>query len=62
MVEEHSLLPTNHFRARKKRLLSFRKYLLDPQSQPVIRQRKVLSLISFNIKGAYNSVCKDRLI
>ncbi|KAF4334758.1 endonuclease exonuclease phosphatase [Fusarium beomiforme] len=48
-VETFGLLPTNHFGGRKQRLAEQ-------------RNRKVLSLISFNVTGAYNGVFKDRLL
>ncbi|XP_044715289.1 reverse transcriptase (RNA-dependent DNA polymerase) domain-containing protein [Hirsutella rhossiliensis] len=60
-VETYGLLPANHFGARKRRseqaLL-----LLQEQVYKAWRNHKVLSLISFDVKGAYNGVCKERLL
>lgn len=53
-VETHGLLPTSHFGARKQRSAE--------QVYTAWRGRRVLSLISFDVKGAYNGVCKERLL
>lgn len=62
IVKTFRLLPINYFRARKKYsieqvLLLLQEYIYNTQ-----RARKVLSLISFNIKGVYNRVYKERLL
>jgi len=62
MVEAHGLLPANHFGARKRRSAEQALLLLQEQIYKAWRARKVLSLVSFDVKGAYNGVCKDRLL
>ena len=62
MVETYGLLPTNHFGARKRRSAEQALLLLQEQVYAAWRGRKVLSLVSFDVKGAYNGVCKERLI
>jgi ribonuclease HI len=61
-VETLGLLPTNHFGARKKRSTEQALLLLQEHIYNAWRSRKVLSLISFDVKGAYNGVCKERLL
>ena len=61
-VETHGLLPTSHFGARKQRSAEQALLLLQEQIYTAWRGRRVLSLISFDVKGAYNGVCKERLI
>ena len=62
LVETFGLLPTNHFGARKQRSAEQALVLLQEQIYNAWRSRKVLSLISFDVKGAYNGVYKERLI
>ena len=62
MVEEYGLLPTNHFGARKKRSTEQALTLLQEHAYKAWRSKKVLSLISFDVKGAYNGVYKERLL
>jgi len=62
VVETHALLPTNHFGARKQRSTEQALMLLQERIYRAWRQRKVLSLISFDVKGAYNGVYKERLL
>ena len=62
VVETSSLLPTNHFGARKKRSAEQALLLLQEHIYNAWRSRKVLSLVSFDVKGAYNGVYKDRLL
>ena len=62
IVETHRLLPTNHFRARKQRSAEQALVLLQEQIYTAWRGRQTISLISFNVKGAYNRVCKERLL
>jgi ribonuclease HI len=62
VVETHGLLPTNHFGARKQRSAEQALVLLQEQIYTAWRGRRVASLISFDIKGAYNGVCKERLL
>ncbi|KAJ6439086.1 reverse transcriptase [Purpureocillium lavendulum] len=61
-VEAYGLLPANHFGARKRRSAEQALLLLQEQIYKAWRARKVLSLISFDVKGAYNGVCKERLV
>ena len=62
MVETSGLLPTNHFGARKKYSAEQALVLLQKHIYKAWRARKVLSLVSFDVKGAYNGVCKERLL
>jgi hypothetical protein len=62
MVETFGLLPANHFGARKKRSTEQALILLQESIYKAWRAKKVLSLISFDVKGAYNGVYKDRLL
>ena len=61
-VETFGLLPTNHFGARKKRSAEQALLLLQEHIYNAWRSRKVLSLVSFDVKGAYNGVYKERLL
>ncbi len=60
-VESFGLLPTNHFGARKKRSAEQALLLLQEYVYNAWRSKKDLSLVSFDVKGAYNGVYKDRL-
>ncbi|KAL0929378.1 uncharacterized protein CTRU02_215544 [Colletotrichum truncatum] len=61
-VETHGLLPTSHFGARKQRSAEQALVLLQEYIYRAWRKRKVLSLVSFDVKGAYNGVYKERLL
>ena len=61
-VETFGLLPTNHFGARKKRSTEQVLLLLQEYIYNAWRSKKVLSLVSFDVKGAYNKVYKKRLL
>ena len=61
-VETFGLLPTNHFGARKQRSAEQALVLLQEQIYAAWRGRNIVSLVSFDVKGAYNGVCKERLI
>ena len=61
-VETHGLLPTSHFGARKQRSAEQALVFLQEQIYAAWRGRRVLSLVSFDVKGAYNGVCKERLL
>jgi hypothetical protein len=61
-VETFNLLLTNHFRARKKRSAEQVLLLLQEHVHKAWRSKKVLSLVSFDVKGAYNRVYKERLL
>ncbi|KAF6525419.1 hypothetical protein HZS61_011214 [Fusarium oxysporum f. sp. conglutinans] len=62
VVETFGLLPTNHFGGRKQRSAEQALLLLQGHTYKAWRNRKVPSLISFDVKGAYNGVFKDRLL
>ncbi|OAQ63890.1 reverse transcriptase [Purpureocillium lilacinum] len=61
-VETHGLLPANHFGARKRRSAEQALILLQENIYRAWRMSKVLSLVSFDVKGAYNGVFKERLL
>ncbi|KAM4060887.1 reverse transcriptase (RNA-dependent DNA polymerase) [Hirsutella rhossiliensis] len=61
-VETFGLLPTNHFGARKRRSAEQALVLLQEKIYKAWRMGKVLSLVNFDVKGAYNGVFKDRLL
>ncbi|KMK56426.1 reverse transcriptase [Aspergillus fumigatus Z5] len=61
-VETYGLLPTSHFGAQKQRSAEQALVLLQEQIYAAWRGRRVVSLISFDVKGAYNGVCKERLL
>lgn len=61
-METHGLLPANHFGARKQRSAEQALLLLQEQIYTAWRSRKVASLVSFDVKGAYTGVCKERLL
>ena len=61
-VETYGLLPTNHFGARKQRSAEQALLLLQEQVYAAWRGRRIVSLVSFDVKGAYNGVCKERLL
>lgn len=58
-VEQYGLLPINHFGARKQRSTEQALVLLQEHIYNAWRSRKVLSLVSFDVKGAYNGVYKE---
>ena len=62
LVEQYHLLPANHFGARKRRSTEQAISILQEHVYKAWRAKKVLSLISFDVKGAYNGVCKERLL
>lgn len=61
-VETYGLLPTNHFGARKQRSAEQALLLLQEQIHIAWRRHLVVSLVSFDVKGVYNGVCKERLL
>ena len=61
LVETFGLLPTNHFGARKRRSAEQALMLLQEQIYAAWRGRRVLSLVSFDVKGPYNGVFDVRL-
>ncbi|KAI8417089.1 hypothetical protein FOFC_03402 [Fusarium oxysporum] len=61
-VETYGLFPTNHFGARKQRSAEQALVLLQEHIFSAWRSGHVVSLVSFDVKGAYNGVCKERLL
>lgn len=61
-VESYGLLPTNHFGARKQRSVKQALLLLQEHTHTAWRSRKVVTLVSFDVKRAYNGLCKERLL
>jgi hypothetical protein len=56
LVEKHQLLPPNHFGARRRRSCEQALNILIEKIHDAWREGKVLSLVSFDVKGAYNGV------
>ena len=61
-VETFGLLPMNHFGARNKRSAEQALILLQEHVHNAWRTGRVLSLVSFDVKGACNCVYKERLL
>lgn len=61
LAEKHGLLPQNHYGARRRRSAEQALLLLQDRIYQAWRSKRVLSLISFDVKGAYNGVHKERL-
>ena len=59
LVETKRLLPNNHFGARKQRSTVRALAHLQEQIFDAWRGRRTLSLVSFDVKGAYNNVSKE---
>ena len=62
LAEKHDLLPQNHFGARKRRSAPQALAILQEHIYEAWRKGRVLSLISFDVKGAYNGVDRDVLL
>ena len=62
VVEKYNLLPCNHFGARRRRSAEQALTVIQEKIYQAWRSKKVLSLLSFNVKGAYNGVLASRLI
>lgn len=62
VVETFGLLPTSYFGARKKRSAEQVLLLLQEHIYNTYRLKKVLSLVSFDVKGVYNKMYKDSLL
>jgi hypothetical protein len=56
LVEKHDLLPDNHFSARPRRSAEQALNVLVERVHQAWRSRKVLTLVSFDVKGAFNGV------
>lgn len=65
-AETHALLPPNHFGARPKRSSEQALNLIIERIHQAWQSRKILSLVTFNVKGAFNGVCphilEERLV
>jgi hypothetical protein len=61
-VETYGLLPTNHFGAMKQRFAKQSLLLLQECIYTAWRGKKAVSLVGFDVKGAYNRIYKDRLL
>jgi hypothetical protein len=61
-IKKYELLPTNHFKAWKQRSAKQVIILSQKYIYKAWYQCQIFSLISFNIKNAYNSICKKRLV
>jgi hypothetical protein len=62
LVEKHQLLPSNHFGARRRRSCEQALNILVEKVFDAWRDGKVLSLVSFDVKGAYNGVDRNVLL
>jgi hypothetical protein len=62
VVEIYGLLLTSYLRAWKKQSVEQALVLLQEQIYAAWRGQWVVSLISFDVKGAYNGVCKEQLL
>ena len=61
LAETHKLLPENHFWARKRRSCEQAVNVLIEKIYDAWRRGKVLTLITFDVEGAYNGVKTDVL-
>ena len=61
-IERYSLLPQNHFGARRRRSSEQALILLQGSIYKCWHNRKVCKLISFDVKEAYNGVYAPRLL
>ena len=62
LVEEHGLLPSNHFGGLKQRSTVDVLVVLQEKIYQAWRDKKVLSLITFDVKGAFNGVATPVLL
>lgn len=62
LVEEHGLLPSNHFGGLKQRSTVDALVVLQEKIYQAWRDKKVLSLITFDVKGAFNGVATPVLL
>ena len=61
LAETHGLLPTNHFGALKGRSMIDALQVLQEKIYQAWRDKKILLLVTFNVKGAFNGVAIDIL-
>lgn len=62
MVEEYGLVPSNHLGQKKCRSAVQALVIVQEQIWQAWQSREILSLVSIDIKGAYNGVSKIRLL
>lgn len=62
LVESKGLLPNNHFGAKKQRSTVRVLQVVQEKVFQTWRNKKTLSLVTFDVKGAYNGVSKDYLV
>ena len=62
LTEVHKLLPNNHFGARKQKSTIHAISYLQESIFNAWRAKKTLSLVSFDVKGAYNNVATEPLL
>ena len=62
LTEKHSLLPGNHFGGLKGKFTIDALLTLEEKVYQAWRDKKVLSLLTFDVKGAFNGVAADVLI
>ena len=62
MVERYSLLPDNHFGARPRRSAEQALNVIVEKTYQAWRGGKILSLVSFDVNGAFNGVHTSVLI
>jgi hypothetical protein len=61
LSENYNLLPQNHYGARRRRSAEQTLLLLQDKIYNAWRSKLIISLLSFDVKGAYNGVLKERL-
>lgn len=62
LTEDHNLLPNNHFGARKQKSTIHAISYLQQSIFDAWRGRKTLSLVSFDVRGAYKNVATEPLL
>lgn len=62
MVDQFGLLPANHFGARRRRSCEQALNVLVEKIHTAWQKQMVLSLVSFDVKGAYNGVAREVLL
>ena len=61
LADEHSLLPYNHFGGLKQKTTVDALLVLQEKIYQAWKEKKVLSLITFDVKGAFSGVVIDVL-
>ena len=62
LVERHGLLPLNHYGALKRKSTTDALLTIQEKIYQAWRDKKVLSLVTFDLKGAFNGVAIDILL